>query len=101
MQNRDGMQKKCLRSKIDHISANSKQNSKRLLPVNQGPRGYYLMKQTEGRKSRDTVPLTMVLLFSYLPLLYLVPLKRVACPSAVAAKNKTTTTKVADAMIVQ
>jgi hypothetical protein len=26
--------------------------------VNQGPRGYYLMKKTEGRKPRDTVPLT-------------------------------------------
>jgi hypothetical protein len=26
--------------------------------MNQGPRGYCLMKKTEGRKSRDTVPLT-------------------------------------------
>jgi hypothetical protein len=34
-----------LRSKIDHISANSKQNSKRLSPVNQGPKGYCLMKK--------------------------------------------------------
>jgi hypothetical protein len=25
--------------------------------VNHGPRGYCLMKKTEGRKSRDTVPL--------------------------------------------
>jgi hypothetical protein len=47
-----------LRSKIDHISENSKQNSKRLKPVNQGPRGHCLMKKTEGRNSRDTVPLT-------------------------------------------
>jgi hypothetical protein len=46
-----------LRSKIDHISANSKQNSKRLYPVNQGPRGYCLMKKNRGSKSRDTVPL--------------------------------------------
>jgi hypothetical protein len=28
--------------------------------VNQGPRGYYLMKKTEGRISRDTVPLIPV-----------------------------------------
>jgi hypothetical protein len=47
-----------LRSKIDHISANSKQNSKRHWPVDQGPRGYCLMKKTEGRKSRGTVPLS-------------------------------------------
>jgi hypothetical protein len=47
-----------LRSKIDHSSANSEQNSKRLQPVNQGPRGYGLMKKTEGRKSRDTFPLS-------------------------------------------
>jgi hypothetical protein len=26
--------------------------------VNQGPRGNCLMKKTEGRKSRDTVPLS-------------------------------------------
>jgi hypothetical protein len=44
-----------LRSKIDHISVNSKQNSKRLYPVNQGPRTDVLIKKTEGRKSRDTV----------------------------------------------
>jgi hypothetical protein len=44
-----------LLSKIDHISANSKQNSKRL-SVNRGPRWYCLMKKIEGRKSRDTVP---------------------------------------------
>jgi hypothetical protein len=49
-----------LLSKIDHISANSKQNSKK--PVNQRPRGYYLMKKTEGQKSRDTVPITTVFL---------------------------------------
>jgi hypothetical protein len=46
-----------LLSKIDHISANSKQNSKRLKPVKQRPRGYCLIKKIEGRKSRDTVPL--------------------------------------------
>jgi hypothetical protein len=39
-----------LRSKIDHISANSKQNSKRLQPVNQGPRGYCLMNKNRGSK---------------------------------------------------
>jgi hypothetical protein len=30
------------------LLANSKQNSKRLKPVNQGPRGYCLMKKIEG-----------------------------------------------------
>jgi hypothetical protein len=34
-----------LRPKIDHISANSKQNSKRLRPVNQGPQMYCLIKK--------------------------------------------------------
>jgi hypothetical protein len=42
---------KCLRPKIDHISANSEQNSKR----NQGLRGYCL--KNEGHKSRGTVPI--------------------------------------------
>jgi hypothetical protein len=44
-----------LRLKIDHISASSKQNSKRLWPVNQGE-GILFDEKTEGRKSRDTVP---------------------------------------------
>jgi hypothetical protein len=46
-----------LRSKIDHISANSKQNSKRLKVVNQGPGQGVLFdeKKPEGRKSCDTV----------------------------------------------
>jgi hypothetical protein len=43
-----------LRSKIDPISANSKQNSKRRKPLNQG---VLFDEKTEGRKSRDTVPL--------------------------------------------
>jgi hypothetical protein len=43
-----------LRSKIDHISANSKQNSKS--PWIRGPGGIVWWK-TEGRKSPDTVPL--------------------------------------------
>jgi hypothetical protein len=38
-------------------SANSKQDSKRLKPVNQGPRVYCLMKKTEGQKSLDIVSL--------------------------------------------
>jgi hypothetical protein len=29
----------------------------RFTPLNQGTQGYSLMKKTEGRKSRDTVPL--------------------------------------------
>jgi hypothetical protein len=37
--------KKFVCSKIDHISANWNQISKRLYPANQGPRGYYLMKK--------------------------------------------------------
>jgi hypothetical protein len=40
------------------FSANSKPYSKRLSPMNQGPRGDFLMKKTDGRKSRDTVPLS-------------------------------------------
>jgi hypothetical protein len=34
---------------------------KKALAVNKGPRGYCLMKRTEGRKSRDTVPLRGIL----------------------------------------
>jgi hypothetical protein len=30
--------------------------------VNQGPRGYCLMKKNEGQKSRDTVPLNSAIL---------------------------------------
>jgi hypothetical protein len=46
-----------VRLKIEHISANSKQNSKR--PVNQGHGGHWLMTKIVGigRKYRDTVPL--------------------------------------------
>jgi hypothetical protein len=33
--------------------------------VNQGPRGDCLMKKTEGRKSRDTVPLNPGLTFFF------------------------------------
>jgi hypothetical protein len=41
--------------------------------MNQGPRGDCLMKKTEGRKSRDTVPLVafckhLLLLYSITPL---------------------------------
>jgi hypothetical protein len=36
---------------------------KKALAVNQGPRGYCLMKKTEGRKSRDTVPLREISLY--------------------------------------
>jgi hypothetical protein len=42
-----------LHSKIDHISANSRQNSK-----GSGAQGVlFYEKKPEGRKSRDTVPL--------------------------------------------
>jgi hypothetical protein len=40
-----------------NISANSKQNSKIFEGVNLGPRGNRFTKKTEGRISRDTVPL--------------------------------------------
>jgi hypothetical protein len=39
-----------LRLKLDHISANSEQNSKRLWPVNQGPRRYCLLKKNQRSK---------------------------------------------------
>jgi hypothetical protein len=39
-------------------SANLKQNLKIFYGINQGPRGNRLTKKTEGRKSRDTVPLS-------------------------------------------
>jgi hypothetical protein len=39
------------------FSENMKPNAKRLQPVNQGPRGDWLMKKTEGQKSSDTVTL--------------------------------------------
>jgi hypothetical protein len=48
------MQNQTLRA---NISANSKQNSKIFQGVNLGPRDNRLTKKTEGRKSRDTVPL--------------------------------------------
>jgi hypothetical protein len=54
-----------LRSKIDLISANWNQNSRRLLPVNQGPRRCCLMKKKpRGRKSCGTVPLTPFCIYS-------------------------------------
>ena len=43
--------------KNSNISSKSKQNSKILQPVYQGPRWVRLMKKTGGRKSRDTLPL--------------------------------------------
>jgi hypothetical protein len=46
-----------LRSKIEHITVNSKRYSKRFCPVNQSPRGYCMMKKTEGQKSHDIVSL--------------------------------------------
>jgi hypothetical protein len=42
---------------ISNFSAISQPYAKWLLPVNQGPRGCWLMKKTEGRKSRDTFSL--------------------------------------------
>jgi hypothetical protein len=42
---------------ISIFSAKTKPYAKRLYAVNQGPRRDCLMKKTEGRKSRDTVPL--------------------------------------------
>ena len=44
-----------------NISEKSKQNSQILQPVCQGPRWVQIMKKTEGRKSRDTLPLTLFL----------------------------------------
>jgi hypothetical protein len=38
-------------------SANSEQNSKIFYGINLGPRCNRLAKKTEGKKSRDTVPL--------------------------------------------
>jgi hypothetical protein len=46
-----------LRSKIDHISANSKQ-IKKALARESGAQGVLFDEKTEGRKSRDTVPLS-------------------------------------------
>jgi hypothetical protein len=48
-----------LRSKLDHRSylGEFETEFKKALAVNQGPRGYCLMKKPEGRKSCDTVPL--------------------------------------------
>jgi hypothetical protein len=47
-----------LRSKIDHISANSKQNSlKALAPKSEAQGVLFDENNPEGRKSRDTVPL--------------------------------------------
>jgi hypothetical protein len=43
--------------RIDFLSEYEAIYAKRLQPMNQGPRGDCLMKKTEGRKSRDTVPL--------------------------------------------
>jgi hypothetical protein len=43
------------RSYLDEFEA----ELKKALALNQGPRGYYLMKKTEGRKSRETVPLML------------------------------------------
>jgi hypothetical protein len=50
-----------LRLKIDHISTNSMQNSKRRLPVNQGPRGYCLILKNRRWKISYTVPLNIVI----------------------------------------
>jgi hypothetical protein len=49
-----------LRSKIDHISANSKQNSKKAFARESGALGVLFDEKTEGRKSRDTVPLNII-----------------------------------------
>jgi hypothetical protein len=40
--------------------------------MNQGPRGYCLMKKIEGRKSSETVPLKDDILKLYKPTVYVV-----------------------------
>jgi hypothetical protein len=56
-----------LRWKIDHISVNSKQNSK---SHESGAQEVLFDEKPEGRKFRDTVPLNSFSVFNYLAKMY-------------------------------